>query len=98
MPRSQRHTWLTETPTQKQAEGITPALIPEGEAESVPKDLVQGTDPVERTVPSCPKPTQRGSSWADIADAEEAQGQPENHDQGQSSEWQTVSKRKRKPT
>ena len=98
LPRSQRPTWWKEAPPEKQVEGKIPASVPEGEADSAPKELVQGTDPVERTPPRSPKPTQRDSSWADIADAEEAQGQPENQDQGQSIEWQTVSEKKNYPT
>ena len=95
LPRSQRPTWWKEAPPEKQAEGKTPAPDPEEEAESAPKELAQGTDPVETPPPTSPKPSQRVSSWADIVDNEETQGQTENHDQGQSSKWQTVSKKKK---
>lgn len=95
LPRSQRPTWWKEAPPEKQVEGKTPA--PEEEADSAPKELAQRTDPVEIPLPTSPKPTQGVSNWADIADAEETQGQTGNHEQGQSSEWQTVSKKKKKP-
>jgi hypothetical protein len=93
--RRQRPTWWTGAQPEKQAEAKIPPSKAEGESVSVLKELVKGEDPAEAALPKVSSPTKKVSSWADIAEAEEVQAQPEIHNQGQSNEWQVVTKRKK---
>jgi hypothetical protein len=93
--RSQRPTWWTGAQPEKQAEAKIPPSETEGESVSIPKEPVKGEDPAEAALPRSSSPTKQASSWADIAEAEEVQAQPEIHNQGQSNEWQVVTKKKK---
>jgi len=93
--RSQRPTWWTGAQPEKQSEANIPPSKAEGESVSIPKEPIKGEDPAEAALPRSSSPTHQASSWANIAEAEEAQAQPKIHNQGQSNKWKVVTKKKK---
>jgi hypothetical protein len=91
--RSSKPTWWTGVPMVPRPESKTPEEAEEAEVEDEIKPPSKG-----EAEDSPKSPTQQdplASSWADLADKEEALGPSESHSIDHNNEWQTVSKRKK---
>ena len=91
--RSSKPTWWTGVPTEPRSESKTLEVAEEAEAEDEIKPPTKGEAEDSPKLPTQQDPL--ASSWADLADKEDALGPTEIQSMDQSNEWQTVSKRKK---
>jgi hypothetical protein len=92
--RSQRPTWWTEAPAESRSESKAQEAAAEAEAEAETKPPAKGKAQAE-AIPKSPTQEPQASRWADIADKEDPLGPMESQAMDQSTDWQTVSRKKK---
>ena len=92
--KSQRPTWWTGAPVESRSESKAQEAAEEVEAEAEIKPPAKGKAQAE-AIPKSPTQEPQASRWADIADKEDPLGPMESQAMDQSTEWKTVSKKKK---
>jgi hypothetical protein len=93
--KSQRPTWWTGAPTEPHSESKAHGAAEEAEAEAKIKPPAKGKAQAEAIPKSPTQPEPQISRWADLADEEDPLGPTESQSMDQSTEWRTVSKKKK---